>query len=98
MKLFKVPGMQISEIEEMMGEAIILSKIGHPNIIRVFDANVFDVNGANHGYFTMENVAGVAPLPWKKVLPRFQTKLCSLPKRSTVSAPTRSRKRLWMAS
>lgn len=58
MKLFKLPGMQISEIEEMMGEAIILSKIGHPNIIRVFDANVIEVEGANHGYFTMENVAG----------------------------------------
>ncbi len=58
MKLFKVPGMQISEIEEMMGEAIILSKIGHPNIVRVFDANVIEVEGANHGYFTMENVAG----------------------------------------
>jgi serine/threonine protein kinase len=58
MKLFKLPGMQISEIEEMMGEAIILSKIGHPNIIRVFDANVIEIKGANHGYFTMENVAG----------------------------------------
>src|SRR5271155_3851324 len=58
MKVFKRVGMQLPEIEEMLGEAIMLSRIGHPNIIRVFDANVVDITAGLLGYFTMENVAG----------------------------------------
>ena len=42
MKVFKRGGMTVHEIEEMLGEAIMLSRIGHPNIVRVFDANVFE--------------------------------------------------------
>ena len=40
MKVFKRGGMTIQEIENMLGEAIMLSRLGHPNIVRVFDANV----------------------------------------------------------
>ena len=58
MKLFKRVGMTQDEIEEILGEAILLSRIGHPNIVRVFDANVFESPQGNCGYFTMENVSG----------------------------------------
>lgn len=58
MKVFKRPGLSINETEEILGEAIILSRIGHPNIIRVFDANVFECDDGFHGFFTMEYVAG----------------------------------------
>lgn len=58
LKIMKRAGMKIQEIENMLGEAILLSRIGHPNIVRVFDANVLDVNSAVYGYFTMENVSG----------------------------------------
>lgn len=58
MKVFKRGGMTVPEIEEMLGEAIMLSRIGHPNIVRVFDANVLETNRGLCGYFTMENVAG----------------------------------------
>ncbi len=58
MKLFKRVGMTQDEIEEMLGEAILLSRIGHPNIVRVFDANVFESPKGICGYFTMENVSG----------------------------------------
>lgn len=58
LKLFKRIGMTQDEIEEILGEAILLSRIGHPNIIRVFDANVFELSGNTCGYFTMENVSG----------------------------------------
>lgn len=58
LKLFKRVGMTLPEIEEMLGEAILLSRIGHPNIVRVFDANVFDTNNGICGYFTMEHVSG----------------------------------------
>lgn len=58
MKVFKRGGMTIPDIEDMLGEAIMLSRIGHPNIVRVFDANVIDGGGRLCGYFTMENVPG----------------------------------------
>lgn len=58
MKLMKRAGMKIAEIDDMLGEATLLSRIGHPNIVRVFDANILEVNNAVYGYFTMENVSG----------------------------------------
>jgi eukaryotic-like serine/threonine-protein kinase len=58
MKVFKRAGMTLQEIEEMLGEAIMLSRIGHPNIVRVFDANVFESEHGVCGFFTMENVPG----------------------------------------
>lgn len=58
LKIFKRSGMSAKEIEEMLIEPIMLSQIGHPNIIRVFDANVVETPHGYHGYFTMEYVAG----------------------------------------
>jgi len=58
MKVFKRVGMSLDEIHEMLGEASLLSRIGHPNIVRVFDANVLETPRGTCGYFTMENVAG----------------------------------------
>ncbi len=58
MKVFKRVGMTTEQIEEMLGEAIMLSRIGHPNIVRVFDANVLETPKGLCGYFTMENVPG----------------------------------------
>jgi serine/threonine-protein kinase len=42
----------------MLGEAVLLSKIDHPNIVRVFDANTITIEDQVFGYFTMEHVAG----------------------------------------
>jgi serine/threonine-protein kinase len=58
MKIFKAPGMTVREIEEVLEEAVILSRIGHPNIIRVFDANTIETSKGIYGYFTMEYVPG----------------------------------------
>jgi len=58
MKVLKTPGMTVGEIEQMLGEALLLSRIGHPNIIRVFDANTLELPGGQYGFFTMEYVAG----------------------------------------
>ncbi len=58
MKVFKRVGMSLDEIHDMLGEASLLSRIGHPNIVRVFDANVLETPRGTCGYFTMENVAG----------------------------------------
>lgn len=58
MKVFKAAGMTLTDIEEALGEAIMLSRIGHPNIVRVFDANIIHTSKGLFGYFTMENVPG----------------------------------------
>jgi serine/threonine protein kinase len=66
MKVFKRIGMTLKEIEEILGEAVLLSRIGHPNIVRVFDANVFETRKGLCGYFTMENVpAGSLDRFWR---------------------------------
>lgn len=58
MKLFHATGMTREETEQVLGEAILLSTIGHPNIVRVFDANVTDTPDGQRSFFTMEFVAG----------------------------------------
>lgn len=58
MKIFHGTGMTREETERVLGEAILLSTIGHPNIVRVFDANVADTPVGQRSFFTMEFVAG----------------------------------------
>lgn len=58
MKVFKRVGIEEAEVKEMLGEAALLTRIGHPNIVRVFDANVFDTPKGLCGYFTMEHIPG----------------------------------------
>lgn len=58
MKVFKLVGMTRQETEQALSEAMILSQIGHPNIVRVFDANVAETPRGSFSYFTMEYVAG----------------------------------------
>jgi len=58
MKVLKLAGMSLEETHEMLGEAIILSRIGHPNIVRVFNADLTDTQYGQCAFFTMEYVAG----------------------------------------
>ena len=58
MKVFKRSGMTIEETEEVLSEATLLSGLGHPNIVRVFDANTTETSAGTTGFFTMEYVAG----------------------------------------
>ena len=57
MKVFKNQG-TIEETMEALGEAITLSRMGHRNIIRVFDADIMETSVGSRGFFTMEFVAG----------------------------------------
>ncbi|AXB41542.1 serine/threonine-protein kinase [Amycolatopsis albispora] len=57
MKVFKRTG-TAEETKTMLGEAIMLTRIGHPNIIRVFHAGMVSSPHGMSGYFTMEYVAG----------------------------------------
>lgn len=58
MKVFKRTDMTLTEIEDMLHEAILLSRIGHPNIVRVYDANTIETEKGTLGYFTMEYIPG----------------------------------------
>lgn len=58
MKVFKIIDMSIDEVENALGEAILLSQLSHPNIIKVFDANTMETSHGIRGFFTMEYVAG----------------------------------------
>ncbi|MCX7624720.1 MAG: serine/threonine protein kinase [Candidatus Sumerlaeaceae bacterium] len=72
MKVFKMVGMTVKEIEEMLAEAILLSRLHHPNIIHVFDANVTETSKGICGFFTMEYVAGGSlDQFWKSYGPTF---------------------------
>jgi serine/threonine-protein kinase len=58
MKVFKLTGVTAKETAEMLSEALLLSRLGHPNIVRVFDANTIETPRGTCGFFTMEYVAG----------------------------------------
>ncbi len=58
MKVFKAVGATLKETEDNIAEAILLSRMRHPNIVEVYDANVLKVDRGSYGYFTMTYVAG----------------------------------------
>ena len=58
MKVFKIVGMGLEEVEQYLDEAIILSRISHPNIVQVYDANITETSKGICGFFTMEFIAG----------------------------------------
>lgn len=71
-KVFKQVGMTTAETEGMLSEAVMLSRLGHPNIIRVFDANTTETSGGSCGFFTMEYMAGgTLEQFWRSHGPRF---------------------------
>lgn len=78
MKVFKQEVGNAEELVEMLGEAILLSRIGHPNIVRVFDANVLDSKQGTRGYFTMEYIpGGTLDKFWASFGPKFvEPKTC----------------------
>src|SRR5260370_35599104 len=57
MKIFKTPGMTLEETEQMLGEALMLCRMDHPNIIKVFNADTTETSRGSTAFFTMENVA-----------------------------------------
>lgn len=66
MKVFKQPLEAGTDVGALLSEAVLLSRIGHPNIVRVFDAGTLESGGENHGYFTMEYVgAGTLHDLWR---------------------------------
>jgi serine/threonine protein kinase len=57
MKLFKRVASR-EETRAMLEEAVLLSTLGHPNIVRLFEASTVQTPEGRRGFFTMEYVAG----------------------------------------
>lgn len=58
MKVFKEEYVAKTDLNTVVQEAKILSKLTHPNIVRVFDANFFELNGKKYYFITMGFVSG----------------------------------------
>lgn len=58
MKVFKAAGMTIGEAKDLLKEPRLLSDMAHPNIIRVFDADIAETDGGIRPFFTMEYARG----------------------------------------
>ncbi len=58
LKVFHPEKLSEKIASDFLNEAVILSKITHPNIVRVFEANHFDLYGKSVAYVAMEYVAG----------------------------------------
>lgn len=57
MKVLRKVG-TLAQTHELLGEAVLLSRLGHPNVVRVFDAGTVTTAAGQRGWFTMEYVAG----------------------------------------
>ncbi len=58
LKVFKEIGATLEDIERNLAEAMLLSQIRHPNVVEVYDANLFDTPRGQNGYFTMTYAPG----------------------------------------
>lgn len=58
LKLFKEDLERVVDIEEISREAQVLSKVTHPNVVRVFECNSFILEGKARHFLTMGFVSG----------------------------------------
>ena len=56
MKVFKYANMEQDVLTRYMDEAVLLTKLNHPHVVRVYDANVTTINQMKYAFFTMEYV------------------------------------------
>lgn len=57
-KVFKTDYVLNTDISIVINEALVLSKLTHKNIVRVFEANTFDHKGETYHFITMEFISG----------------------------------------
>jgi len=58
LKIIRIGNSGDANTTELANEAVILSKLLHPNIIRIFEANNFRYSGKDYFYIVMEFVSG----------------------------------------
>ena len=58
MKVFKDEYVEKTDLDEVINEGKILSKLSHPNVVRVFNIGTFNKNNKDHYFITMSFVSG----------------------------------------
>jgi serine/threonine-protein kinase len=58
MKVFKNEYVEKTDLNDVINEGRILTRLSHPNVVKVFDINTFNKNGKDHYFITMSFVAG----------------------------------------
>ena len=58
MKVFKDNYVEKTELSEVINEGHILTRLAHPNVVKVFDINKFTKNDIDHYFITMSFVSG----------------------------------------
>ena len=58
LKLLKTDYVTNSDLDTLINEALILSKLTHDNIVRVFETNTFEKNNTTYYFLAMEFVSG----------------------------------------
>jgi|TARA_Y100000310_G_C20693119_1_gene823687 serine/threonine-protein kinase len=58
MKVFKNEYIERSDINDVINEGRVLTRLTHPNIVRVLDINTFNKNEKNHYFITMSFISG----------------------------------------
>tara|TARA_Y100001970_G_scaffold292427_1_gene433689 strand:+ start:925 stop:1857 length:933 start_codon:yes stop_codon:yes gene_type:complete len=58
MKIFKEDHVKKNDLDEIISEGRILTKLNHKNIVKVYDINIFNKNNNNYYYITMGFISG----------------------------------------
>jgi len=58
MKVFKDEYVEKTELNEVIKEGRILTRLTHPNVVKIFEINTFNKNGKAHYFITMSFVSG----------------------------------------
>jgi len=58
MKVFKNKYVEKTDLNEVINEGRILTRLAHPNVVKVFEINTFNKNEKDHYFITMSFVAG----------------------------------------
>jgi len=74
MKIFK--SNSLSPTSDQFREAFILSRVAHPNIVRIFEANKITTATGERSYLTMEHAAGGTLYSFLCSRPRLAPEMC----------------------
>lgn len=58
MKVFKDEYVEKTDLNEVINEGRILTRLTHPNVVKVFEINTFNKNNTDHYFITMSFVSG----------------------------------------
>ena len=58
MKVFKDEYVEKTDLNEVINEGRILTRLAHPNVVKIFDINTFKKNNKDHYFITMSFVSG----------------------------------------